>query len=65
MTARKPKQDPETYTLTFHLDVEFENMVPLDELLNAVTELIEKAREQGRPTKATLIGFPSVMEIPV
>lgn len=56
-----PKVKPQS--ITFHLDVEFDNWD--GEVMAAINELIEKAREYGKPTKATLIGLPPVMEIPV
>jgi len=47
----------------FHMEVEYERDLGTAEVLAAIQELVEKAREQGHPIKATLIGLPPELEL--
>jgi hypothetical protein len=60
MTTKKQTDDPQ---VVFQLTVEFP--IVDREFMEAITELIEKSREYGRPISATLCGLPSTLDIPV
>ena len=57
---RKP---PTPGAVTFILVVEYDEVDA--ELLEHIGEIIEKAREQGKPVEATLQGFPSILSLKV
>lgn len=60
--VRKPTASKITMTLT--LVVEFDVVEEgADVCIQAVTELVDKAREFGKPIQAQLRGVPSVIEL--